>query len=95
MTAHFNKFNLMSKGKDSSHLLSSNSGLKDKSRPHYHCHYANEDKVAPEAFTLDPSLSCRHSTSLIRKHPNKRQRDNSAQSSNQQHSRKSSMNLKI
>lgn len=79
ITAHFNKFNFMSKGKDSSNIHSSNSGLKDKQRPHYHCHYAYEDKVAPDAFTLDPSSSARNSTSMIYG----------------DHSRKVSLNLKM
>jgi hypothetical protein len=61
-TAHFNKFNLMSRTKEPGsshrHILNSNnySELKDN-RPNYHCHYANEDKVTPEAFTLEPSFN--------------------------------------
>lgn len=64
LTAHFNKWNLMSKGKESSHNVLSYSGFKEKQRANYHSHHPNIDKDIPEAFTLEPQFNTKLSISI-------------------------------
>lgn len=47
MTAHFNK--LLTKGKN---MPTTTSHKQNHSQ--YHCHYPNEERDCPDAFTLDP-----------------------------------------
>ena len=65
MTAHFNKNNLLSKAKEAANnkCYKQISEFKENQRPHYHCHYANED--TPEAFRLDINNSRRQSLSQL------------------------------
>jgi hypothetical protein len=56
MTAHFNKFNLMSRGKD--HI----SDFAENLRPNYHSNLVNED--ATDAFILEPQFNTRNSITV-------------------------------
>lgn len=56
MTAHFNKFNLMSRGKDQI------SDFTDNLRPNYHTHLLNDDVT--DAFTLEPQFNTRNSITV-------------------------------
>ena len=60
MTAHFNKLNLMSRGKGDHDFTEA------ATRPIYHNHLMNDE--APDAFMLDPQFNTRNSITITGGH---------------------------